>query len=192
MPEKPTLSPDEILIAEFEYITQTATQTNEDRARVTSFYLVSFGSFIAALLSIQFSLSAEQIEWVNTGFAGLFTALAVMGTLTVIQLARLRAAWFESVKALNQIKTYYSENLKSIQLEKAFLWTNKTLPSRIKTNTIAFVMMLEVAVMAGIAAGAAFFFARAAFGHLDGLAASIAIGFAFCIGQILLYRRLLK
>ena len=56
-----TLSPDEMLIAEYNYIAQTAFQANEDRSRVTSFYFVSVGSlvaFLAPLTAVQRQLSA--------------------------------------------------------------------------------------------------------------------------------------
>jgi hypothetical protein len=48
------LNVDTILAAEYNYAAQTAFQANEDRARVTSFYLVTVGSFLAAILSTQF------------------------------------------------------------------------------------------------------------------------------------------
>jgi len=47
------LEPGEILLAEYSYIAQTAFQAGEDRARVTSFYLVSVGTLVAAFLSSQ-------------------------------------------------------------------------------------------------------------------------------------------
>ena len=47
------LEPGEILLAEYGYIAQTAFQAGEDRARVTSFYLVSVGTLVAAFLSSQ-------------------------------------------------------------------------------------------------------------------------------------------
>ena len=37
-----------VLTAEFEYVAQSAFQANEDRARVTNFYIVSVGSLVAA------------------------------------------------------------------------------------------------------------------------------------------------
>ncbi|RPH57340.1 MAG: hypothetical protein EHM81_11730, partial [Chloroflexi bacterium] len=100
------LDPDQILIAEYNYIAQTAFQSNEDRARVASFYLVSFSSFIAAILTYQFNIAPGQQGWVRWGFAGLFSALTLLGLLTLLQLARLRSAWFDSIQAMNRIKDY--------------------------------------------------------------------------------------
>ena len=43
------LEPEEIIAAEYEYIAQTAFQAHEDRARVSTFYLVSVGSLFGAI-----------------------------------------------------------------------------------------------------------------------------------------------
>ena len=51
-PQKP--GSEELLQTEFDYIARTAFQANEDRARVSSFYLVAVGSMVAALFSTQF------------------------------------------------------------------------------------------------------------------------------------------
>ena len=40
---------DELLAAEFDNIAQTAAQATEDRARLSSFYLIAVGSLIAAM-----------------------------------------------------------------------------------------------------------------------------------------------
>jgi hypothetical protein len=45
---------DELLAAEFNYIAQTAIQANEDRARVSSFYLIAVGSLVAAMFGAQY------------------------------------------------------------------------------------------------------------------------------------------
>ncbi|HZJ21703.1 MAG TPA: hypothetical protein VFD54_00250 [Anaerolineales bacterium] len=37
----PRVELDELLASEYEYITHTANQANEDRARVSSFYLIA-------------------------------------------------------------------------------------------------------------------------------------------------------
>src|SRR5512135_2559792 len=115
-PEKtePDLKPDSILNAEFSYIVQTAFQANEDRARVTSFYLVSVGSFIAAILGTQ--LLADPKPVVYWSFSALFLFLAVLAVMTILQLVRLRRAWYESILAMNQIKDFYTQNITRLDL----------------------------------------------------------------------------
>lgn len=148
------LSQDAILTAEFEYIAQATFQANEDRARVTNFYLVTLGSFIAVIFSndIQLSESVGEI-FVNIGFGLLFTLVTIQGVLTLLQLARLRGAWFESVTALNQIKSYYEDRYPS--LKNAFRWQNETLPSRFKRNSVGYYLALQVALLSGITFAAA-------------------------------------
>src|SRR5581483_5961210 len=103
--EKVRLTPDEILVAEFEYVKDTVFQANEDRARVTSFYLVTTGSLVAAILGSQ----VERLQDPQTylAFSALFIVLSISGVLTLLQLVRLRQAWYDSVLALNQIKEFY-------------------------------------------------------------------------------------
>src|SRR5215216_1500180 len=104
----PPVELDELLAAEYDYIAQTANQANEDRARVSSFYLIAVGSLVAALFGTQFfdpnSLSHSMT--VNLMFSGLFTLLTLLGISTILQLARLRAAWYESMLAMNQLKDF--------------------------------------------------------------------------------------
>ena len=63
MAPKPKLNPDELLQKEYEYISQTAFQANEDRSRVTSFYFVSVGSFVAAIVGTQLDAQSKTISF---------------------------------------------------------------------------------------------------------------------------------
>ena len=94
---------DELLAAEFDYIAQTATQANEDRARVSSFYLIAVGSLVAALFGTQVFEPELFNSNVKIMFSGLFGLLTMLGISTIMQLARLRAAWHESMLAMNQL-----------------------------------------------------------------------------------------
>jgi hypothetical protein len=90
--------------------------------------------------------------------------LTLLGALTLAQLARLRAAWHESVEAMNQIKDYYIENNKEI--EPAFKWRLKTLPDTDKPYSIANLMAVEVALLGAITSVASVYFLLAAFGNI--------------------------
>src|SRR5690349_19284791 len=177
MPEKSPLLPGGLLIAEYKYIAQTAFQTDEDRTRVASFYMITFGSFIAALVTYQLNLASEQQAWVPWGFAGLFLALAVMGLLTVLQLARLRHAWFESLQAMDQIREYYIANFKG--LEKAFAWRAGSAPQKFKPGSVGFMLALQVAILGGAALGAAVFFVTLAVSGSNWLLPAFAAGSGF-------------
>ena len=86
--EKSNFAAKDILTAEYEYIAQTAFQANEDRARVTTFYIVSVGSLVGALLNT----TDETSQITLWAFSGLFLFLSLFGLLTLLQLIRLRRA----------------------------------------------------------------------------------------------------
>lgn len=152
MAGKPKLNPDEMLQSEFKYITQNAFQANEDRSRFSSYYFVTVGSFVAAILG---SPSALNEKTVALAFFLLFATLTIMGTFTLAQLARLRAAWHEAVEAMNQIKKFYIKSNKEI--ESAFKWL-KTIPPTDKPNSIANIIAKEVALLSSLTAGSGVYF----------------------------------
>lgn len=184
---------DDLLAAEFDYIAQTAIQANEDRARVSSFYLIAVGSLVAALFGTQY-VNPEHLTSrdVNLMFSGLFLLLTLLGSSTVMQLARLRAAWYESALAMNQLKDYMmSENQR---LANAFRWKTSTLPSKYKKDSVSFYQAREVALISGLMFGAAAFFLQRAFFSMNILQWILAgiIGIAMIYFQLFLYERALK
>jgi hypothetical protein len=160
-PPPPPVELDELLAAEFEYIAQTATQANEDRARVSSFYLIAVGSLVAALFSTQLFDTDKFTETVKLMFSGLFILLTLLGISTIMQLARLRSAWYESMQALNQIKEFAMKQ--NPELASAFRWTSKTLPPKHKKNSVSYYQALEVALISGLMFGASAFFFQQVF-----------------------------
>lgn len=183
---------DELLAAEFDYIAQTAIQANEDRARVSSFYLIAVGSLVAAIFGTQFFDPNFFTRTIDLMFSGLFILLTLLGTSTIMQLARLRAAWYESILAMNQLKEYMMRENKS--LVKAFRWTKSTLPPKYKTNSVSYYQAVEVALISGLTLGAATFFAQQAFfpiGLLHWIVAILLGGLTIYL-QLLIYKRTIK
>jgi hypothetical protein len=142
------------LTAEFEYIAQTAFQANEDRARVSEFFLISFGTFLAALLSSQ--LKEIDQELIYTIFPILFGLVTFLGAVTVLELSRLRQAWMESVRAMNVMKEHLSDNTAS--LKKVFRWKTDKMPRPFKPWSVGFLKSLQVSVLSGISSGTAAIF----------------------------------
>jgi hypothetical protein len=167
--EMPTKKPssselsNNILTAEYEYIANSASQANEDRARVASFYLVAVGSLVAALFSTQIFDTNTNFATLSILFSGLFFVLTLLGGLTVIQLARLRAAWYESMLALDQIKEYVISQDKDIA--KAFRWRNQSMPPLYKINSVSYQQTIEVAILSGLTFGAAIYFFQIGVGY---------------------------
>ena len=183
---------DELLAAEFDYIAQTAIQANEDRARVSSFYLIAVGSLLAAVFGTQFFDPYSPSQTVNLMFSGLFALLMLLGASTVMQLARLRAAWHESALAMNQLKDYMMSVNQS--LVKAFRWKTSTLPSKYKRDSVSYYQAREVALISGLMLGAAIYFFQRAFfqiGLLHWILSGV-IGILTIYLQLYLYWRALK
>jgi hypothetical protein len=151
---KPKLNPEELLRAEYEYIGSTAFQANEDRARVSSFYFVSVGSVVAAILGTQFA--ADNLQRVAIPFCFLFLVMTGLGALTMAQLARLRAAWHESVEAMNQLKDFYLQH--HPEIEPAFKWRLRSIPPTDKPHSIANLIAVEVALLSSLTASVAIYF----------------------------------
>lgn len=190
MEKKPDLSASDMLVAEYEYIAQTVFQANEDRSRAASFYLVTFASFIAALVGVQFEFDPSQVLYVNMGFGILFTMLALFGLLTILSLVRLRQAWFESIAALNQIKDFYIAQMGSETFEQAFRWRMTSAPSKFKPNSVGFLLVLQVALLGGVSsAAAAYFFLISWQPHL--LWISVVVFVLAFGGQVWMYKKLL-
>ena len=189
MAVKPKLNTDDILKAEYDYIANTAFQANEDRARGASFYFVSVGSIVAAILGTQ--LTADNLRSVAIPFFILFLVMTGLGALTIAQLARLRAAWHESVQAMNVMKDFYLEHYPEI--EPAFKWRKKTIPETDKPNSIANLTALEEALLGRFTTGASVYFLLLWLGDIN-LASAMVIVVGAIIGSLSLwayYKRLL-
>ena len=183
------LSPDDMLQSEFGYIAQTAFQANEDRARVTTFYLVNLVGFVAALYSSQGANSAQP--GLYTLFGGLFVILSLTGLLTLLQLIRLRQAWFESIAAMNQIKDYYRTRFPALKLDQALRWSKASAPALHKPWSISYLLALQVALLGGVSLGASVYY----FGLLGQYSlwlGALLAGIAYLAAQMVIYWRLLR
>lgn len=170
---------DGIMVAEYEYIAQTAFQAQEDRARVTTFYLVSVGSLFAAFFGTQ-NTPSSTTYW---AFAGLFLFLSYFGIVTLRQLIRLRHAWFESARAMNQIKDFLITQ--NNDLEKAFRWNSKTLPDRYKPESVAYLLALQVAMLGAVTFSVMIFYISLAISASLALNENLQIDFFIFIGVII-------
>ncbi|MBI5353920.1 MAG: hypothetical protein HZB50_14860 [Chloroflexi bacterium] len=156
------LNPDDLLTSEYEYISNTVFQSNEDRSRVASFYFVSVGSIVAAILGTQFA--ADKLKSVSLAFSILFIFLTILGTITLAQLARLRAAWHESVEAMNQLKEFYIKQ--HPEIKSAFKWRGTTIPPTDKPFSIANLIAFEVTLLGAMTIAIAVYFILFTFGNV--------------------------
>ena len=166
IPPKAPAEPDhdlarQVIAAEYGYIAQTAFQANEDRARAWQYFFVTFATLIAALLSTQVNAGIQQQLYL--AFVVIFVLLAALGLITVVQLVRLRQAWLGGVQAMNHIKTQLIRD--DPTLAAYFLWTNDTVPPAFKWRSFGFLQALSVALLSGLAVGAAVAFGALAAGR---------------------------
>lgn len=138
----------EIVAAEYEYIAQTAEQAHEDRARISTFYLVSVGSLFGAI----WGTSATTELFTLLLFAILFLFLSIFSLLTIQQLVSLRLAWIESAKAMGQIKEFLIQE--NSRLATAFRWTKDSIPGSYKPKSISYYLAIQVAMIGAITFGA--------------------------------------
>ena len=188
----PRVELDELLASEYEYITRTANQANEDRARVSSFYLIAVGSLVAALFGTQLFEIEKYTQTVKIMFSGLFVLLTLLGTSTIMQLARLRSAWYEAMLAMNQIKDFAMKQ--SPELVEAFRWQTSTLPPRYKSNSVSYYQAVEVSLISGLMFGAAMFFLQQAFFSITWINWTISVlsGLFTIYIQLVIYKRILN
>ena len=181
----------EIVAAEYEYIAQTAFQAQEDRARVTSFYIVSLGSLFGAFFGTTFSDETTS-ALTYCAFAGLFFFLSYFGFITLKQLIMLRKAWFESAKAMNQIKDFLIS--KDSDLNAAFRWQSKTLPAPYKPGNVAYLLAQQVAFLGTVTIGAGVFYGSKALALelYAGVPLTIIVGYIFLRYQMYYYRKELE
>ena len=191
---KPSISAEEILTAEFEYIAHTASQANDDRSSVVSFFVIAVGSPLAAFFSTDLAETPKATTYIL--FAGLFLILSILGATTILQLARLRGAWYESMLAMNHMKEFLVKNSDS-DISGAFRWTFQSAPAKFKLNSISFYQALQVAILAGLLFGAFIFFLLHSLWPVNPnefmiWLVSALFGVVFGVSQIFLYQRLLK
>jgi len=136
-----SLKMENMLLEEFNYVSVTAYQAMEDRARITSFYYLLLGVLASGLAaSYQFSGGSRNIP------LSLITILLLIGALISISffvtLIRLRQAFKESLLTMNVIKEFYIDQFKQQMpaIEQAFRWRLATMPKGERVGSVTFMI----------------------------------------------------
>ncbi len=146
---RPLYSAD-ILKLEFEYARLTASEAMRDRHTMVNFYLLAFGVVATGVLGI-LSREANLPQSIGTL---LLWILCAVGWLYFLKIIRLRQAWHESARAMNQIKDFFIQHDQHFQPEElrpAFRWQAHTLPSPGKPWTVFFYSALLIALLDSMA-----------------------------------------
>ena len=149
------LKASDILHWEFEYARITASEAMQDRHTMINFYLVVVSALGAGLLIV---LGGAPGKGSPPGQDGLPTAvgtallwlLCLVGWLYFLKVIRLRQAWHDSARTMNQIKTFYIQHAEKFEpevLERAFRWKPNTLPPPDQPWTVFFYSGLLIALL---------------------------------------------
>ncbi len=183
MPDNLNLEPNEILEWEFAYARQTAAQAQSDRTTVVNLYLLLVGGVGSAAIALPQLGIRNGFEVPHGAFALLFALLGLIGFFTVVKLVRLRQAWYDSAKAMSQIKDFYLARFPD--LGPAFRWKTETIPAPGLPWTITFNLVVLVALIDSTAAAVAVHFTDQWIASSDWVALLAAV--LFLLWQVYFY-----
>ena len=138
-------SPD-ILGWEFEYARTTASEAMQDRHTMVNFYLLAAGVVASGVIGVLGS-GADIPRAVGTALLWL---LCEVGWLYFLKLVRLRQAWHDSARAMNQIKEFYFRHVKDTDgdiLRSAFRWQAHTQPAPDRPWTVFFYSAMLIGLL---------------------------------------------
>jgi hypothetical protein len=127
----------DILRWEFTYARVTASEAMSERHTMVNFYLLVAGIVTTGVVTI---LGKDTGLPKQVGAIMLWLVCCI-GWIYFLAIIRLRQAWYESAKEMNQIKMFYFEHAKEMdgaELQKAFRWLPDTLPKPEKMWTVYF------------------------------------------------------
>jgi len=199
-PEPPTevidqrLEPSDILGWEFEYARVTASEAMNERHTMVNFYLLAAG-VVASGVAVTLDRDTRLPTAVGTA---LFWLLCSIGWLYFLGIIRLRQAWHDSARAMNQIKAFYIEHSgerEGHRLRDAFRWQDKTLPPPDRPWTVYFYSSMLIALLnsaAYVGGGALLHYGATGTFAIVVLIPLTAFGLAFFAFHVWLYFAFLK
>jgi hypothetical protein len=131
------IDPTALLGWEFAYAQSTASEAMQDRHTMVNFYLLMTGVVASGVLAM---LGKDASLPRATGTILLWVLCAV-GWIYFLNLIRLRQAWHDSARAMNQIKEFcitHARECAPETLRRAFLWQPQTLPAPDRAWTVFF------------------------------------------------------
>jgi hypothetical protein len=151
-----------LLLKEYDYIKETASQAMNDRHTMVNLFLLISGAVISIVGSrlinkdiAEFSASTLSV------LAGFSIFLNVIGWIYFLHLIRLRQAWWSSAEAMNQIKEFYIINgrVPDDIARSAFLWDSRSIPKAGKRSNVYYysVMLINVVASSVLFAASLFF-----------------------------------
>jgi hypothetical protein len=142
------LDPSNILEWEFEYARTTASEAMQDRHIMINFYLIAVGVVASGVVAVL----DKKTGLPTTAGTLLLWLVCGVGWFYFLKLIRLRQAWHDSARAMNQIKDFYIQNVKAPEvLRSAFRWKTETLPPPDKPWTVFFYSAMLIGFLDSVA-----------------------------------------
>jgi len=152
----PSASPlrlEEIILREFDYVKETASQAMNDRHTMVNYFLLSAGVVVAGIGVLLSKEGAVDFQYRDQTLVALSLLFCTVGWVYFMQLVRLRQAWCDSARAMNHLKRVFvkcSGNSPEMA-EKIFLWSIKTIPRANKPMTVFHLSALLISILSAVA-----------------------------------------
>jgi len=143
----------EILLHEFEYVKDTASQAMNDRHTMINYFLLSAGVVVTGIGVLLSKEGAADFQYRDECLVAMSLLFSTVGWIYFLQLVRLRQAWCDSALAMNHIKrifVHYSGNQPQ-KAQKVFLWNIDTIPRANAKMTVFHLSALLIAVLSAVA-----------------------------------------
>jgi len=143
----------EILLQEFDYVKDTASQAMNDRHTMINYFLLSAGVVITGVGVLVSKEGAVDFRYRDETIVALSLLFCTVGWIYFMQLVRLRQAWCDSALAMNHIKRVFVKcsGNKLEMAEKIFLWGITTIPKANKPMTVFHLSALLISVLSAAA-----------------------------------------
>lgn len=127
----------ELLLCEFDYVRETASQAMNDRHTVVNYFLLITGGVITLIGAILQSIKLTFDE-TDLILQIILLAFNFIGWIYFMKIIRLRQAWTESARAMNHIKKFYIQNsgIASKDQDKIFRWKMNSQPAADKSSNV--------------------------------------------------------
>ena len=136
-----------LLLKEYDYIKETASQAMNDRHTMVNFFLIISGAVVSIIGSQLIKTDLSNITPTTVSIlAGFSIFINIIGWIYFMHLIRLRQAWWSSAEAMNQIKEFYIQNgrVPDDIARTAFLWDSRSIPKAGKKSNVYYYSVMLI------------------------------------------------
>jgi hypothetical protein len=143
---------DEFLLKEYDAAKELTFHIDELRARLTSYFITLSGVAVAALSFFLRSTERDGHERLTFGIiVASFGAVAALGFVVVLIVARLRAVQLEHFRIINNVREWFLEH--NVDAWNTVELSRKTLPANPNRKSGSYFWMAAIGGLGGLALG---------------------------------------